>query len=118
MFKGELVVSPLADGKLWEVKEKFSFCSLQYPEWVDINPGFVTDFASIPMLLQWYEQPATGKHRRASIAHDFLYQMGLGSRKDADDTFLYLMNFDGVSYMKRYAMYWAVRAFGGLHYAV
>ena len=115
MYKGKLIVEPLGDGVFWEVKEMFSF-KTPYHGWITIHPGFMTDFASIPKAFQWFEQPASGKHRRAAVCHDYLYFLKTGKRKAADDAFLYLMEHDGVPYFKRYAMYWAVRMGGGFRW--
>ena len=86
---------------------------------VDFPAGWETDLASIPRLVRWII-PVNGKHRLAAILHDRLYEFyvnnGLMSRKDADEYFLCEMKALGVKRVKRYAMYYAVRAFGW-HYA-
>jgi hypothetical protein len=44
-------------------------------EVVTVAPGFETDFASVPRPLWWW-LPPWGRHGRAAIVHDFLYQLG------------------------------------------
>ena len=116
MYRGKLILQPLDDGRFWELEMEFAFKTPYHAEWITIPKGFLTDMASIPALMQWFEQPATGKHRKAAVCHDYLYRNGIGKRKHADDAFLYLMKMSGVSYVKRYALYSAVRAFGGFHW--
>ena len=112
MYLDKLVVSPLGDGKFWEVTQPFEFYSKIHNEYMTIPSGLLTDFASIPWFMQWFEQPASGKHNTASVVHDYLYKYGIGTREQADDLFLLLMKKDGVSWIKRHAMYYAVRLFG------
>ena len=80
---------------------------------VNIKQGFLFDGASIPKAL-WsiIGSPMTGGYQRAGCLHDGLYASQLTSRKVADEIFLQAMKYDGVSYTKRYSMYWAVRSFG------
>ncbi len=74
--------------------------------------GFKTDFASIPRLLWWIFPPATGKHRRAAVVHDYLYRYQELPRKQSDDAFLELMFNDGVNWFSRYIIYLGVRIGG------
>lgn len=77
--------------------------------------GFKTDLASIPRLARVLI-PINGKHRSAAVLHDFFYELKgkvkgrVVSRAEADNLFLEAMESEGVSYWKRYTMYWAVRA--------
>ena len=83
-----------------------------------VNEGFDFDGASIPKAL-WgiIGSPMTGGYQRAGCLHDALYASQLFPRETCDWYFLEAMESDGVGYFKRYAMYWAVRAFGGSSYA-
>ncbi len=52
-FTKILVVSPLANGKTWYLREEFGYY-IGDPEsrnTVDVPVGFMTDFASVPRLL-------------------------------------------------------------------
>lgn len=90
--------------------------------------GFSTDFASTPRIL-WPIFPKQGVYSIAALVHDFLYKSNgrhvlmsppvkaLMSRKDADRTFLSLMELLGVEKWTRKMMYRAVRMFGGRQWA-
>ena len=47
--------------------------------------------------------------------HDYMYRNKF-NRKYADECFLRLMKKDGANFAQRWAMYLAVRMFGGLFY--
>lgn len=86
-------------------------------------PGFKSDFASIPRLF-WIFLPPTGPYNQPGIIHDFLYSSyadgisedgepeGSCSRAFADVIFREAMRAKGVSWWKRWTMYFALRAFG------
>ena len=80
-----------------------------------VPTGFNTDFASIPNPLKLILSPI-GRYGKASVLHDFLYATGSVSRAKADSIFLEAMEVLKVRYLERYAMYYAVRAFGSSHY--
>ena len=86
--------------------------------WVDqqhvqmkIPKGFCWDGASVPRILQNIF-PKWGRYAVASLAHDWLYENRLGTRKQADRVFLHLMSEAGVNWVGRHLMYLAVRLFG------
>jgi len=77
-----------------------------------IPEGFITDFASIPKIFR----NIIGKmerHMPCAILHDYLYATGCVSKKEADMYFLESMKEEKVRWLKRKAMYYAVK-FGGL----
>lgn len=79
---------------------------------VEVPAGFAWDSASVPKAFQsivakW------GRHSTASLLHDRLYVEKRTSRRVADDVFLKALEEDGVGWLKRHAMYRAVRLFGG-----
>lgn len=51
---------------------------------VEVPPGFVTDFASIPQIF-WIALPKDGRYAYAAIIHDYLYWVQDRSREEADD---------------------------------
>ena len=97
----------------WELLEDFTLATDKYI--VTVKKGFDFDGASIPKAL-WsvIGSPMDGKYVPGAVIHDGLYASGILKREDADQVFLDLMSLDGVSYTKRYAMYWAVRSCGGI----
>lgn len=80
---------------------------------IQVNPGFDFDGASIPRAL-WsvVGSPMTDGYQRAGCLHDALYASEYFPREVCDMLFLKAMESDGVGYLKRRAMYRAVRAFG------
>jgi hypothetical protein len=116
-FTKILKVSPLGDGKNWVLLEEFKFyddrvkgnASEYY--WIAVEPGFMTDFASVPPLFRslvakW------GKHGNATVLHDYLYWTQRCTRKEADEIFKEAMEVFGVSPWKKWTMYLAVSWFG------
>jgi hypothetical protein len=61
----------------WELCEAVSYRLVDVPESevVNVPPGFATDFASVPRPF-WAIISPWGRHGRAAIVHDFLYQLG------------------------------------------
>ena len=82
---------------------------------VTVKTGFDFDGASIPKSF-WsvIGSPFNGAYVPSAVIHDGLYASEALSREICDEIFLELMKADGVSYTKRYAMYWAVRVGGAL----
>lgn len=70
-----------------------------------VKKGFVHDGASKGFLKHF------GKYTNASILHDALYANNF-NRAISDDLFLESMASSGVSYLRRYTYYWAVRGAG------
>lgn len=81
---------------------------------IQVNPKFDFDGASVPQCL-WSLgfSPMTGGYQRSACLHDALYASEYFERHICDLYFLHAMESEGVSYFKRYSMYYAVRAFGG-----
>ena len=84
---------------------------------VFVKEGFIFDGASIPKVL-WgiIGSPFSGKYRMAALIHDALYTVHDVDRKEADDIFFNQMKAEGVARWRMYAMYSAVRFFGGSSY--
>ena len=83
---------------------------------VVIPAGFESDGASVPRLLWGVVFPRDDRNAMfAAIFHDFLYRThpGRWTRSEADDTFLYLLEQGGVSWIRRTRAYIGVRLFGG-----
>lgn len=112
-FTHILVVSPLADGNTWALMREFGYRreidGAEEP--IDIPEGFLTDFASVPPFAQWLI-PKWGKYGNPAVVHDWLYWKQTKSRRYADETLLDAMNVTGVDFVRKYAIYWAVRCFG------
>lgn len=122
-FEGKLDVTPLSDGRNWWVNEPFEY-------WIDDNtfvrvePGFITDFASVPRIF-WNILPPWGKYGEAAVIHDHLYRT-LGevesleskngkkhlTRWQCDLVFRRAMKDLGVAAWKRWVMWAGVRIGG------
>ncbi|MGB0867156.1 MAG: DUF1353 domain-containing protein, partial [Granulosicoccaceae bacterium] len=117
-FTKPLVVTPLADGNTWLLREEFAYYVGENPQenLVLVPVGFVTDFATVPVFMRWYIN-SWGKHGNAAVIHDWLYwqqaERSGYSRAEADQIFLDGMLVLGVGQFRRHLIYWAVRLFGG-----
>jgi hypothetical protein len=74
----------------------------------EVPIGFVTDFASVPAAFTWLV-PRYGVYTKAAVLHDFLCDGALVSRADADGIFRRSMRELGVSLLRRWVMWSAVR---------
>lgn len=80
---------------------------------LQVNPKFDFDGASVPQCLWSFGfSPMTGGYQRSACLHDALYASEYFPREICDVLFLEAMESEGVGYMKRYSMYYAVRSFG------
>lgn len=110
------VVQPMQNGTDWMLLEDFLHI-LPDERLIFIPKGFIFDFASIPRLAWRLFPPATGKHRTPALVHDWLCATAAVTWKESADIFLNAMCESGVSYLKRYAIYWSVRGYGLFHKA-
>lgn len=109
-MKYSIKLRPAEQDGYWILEEPFTY------EDITVPAGFVSDLSSIPWGFQWLI-PKGGPKAAAAIVHDYLYQTGKVSRKEADEIFLKIMREQEVAAWKRYAMYGAVRLFGSNFYA-
>ena len=78
-----------------------------------IPKGFVTDFATIPKLLQWLF-PSGGEYKWECVLHDVFYDVTSVdiTREEADNVFKGAMEASGIGWWKVWCLYNAVRVFG------
>lgn len=116
-FLDHLDVRAMDDGKNWIVLHEFRYVTRD-GEVITVPAGFVTDFASIPWFFRRVAQPATGKHRRAAVIHDWIYRTASVqiSREKADLLFQEIMDIDGTPIWKSTMLYQAVDKFGRSSY--
>lgn len=82
------------------------------PVLVFVPAGFTTDLASIPRVFQSIV-PKLGHHIRPAIVHDYCYEGHTDlTRKEADAMFLDGMKSTKVNFVRRWAMWAAVRVGG------
>jgi hypothetical protein len=100
------------DGRVFRLTAAFTYGSVLLARVLEIEAGFLTDFASVPRAL-WTLLPPTGRYGKAAVLHDDLYRTpGLATRAQADGVFLEAMTELGVSKATRQIMYRGVRWFG------
>lgn len=99
----------------WLVKDVLIYISEALNRAVLVPAGFETDFASVPRLPFVYLAFGNTAHS-AAVVHDYLYSTEQAERSDADKIFLEAMKVLGIPFAKRWAMYTAVRTFGGSRY--
>jgi hypothetical protein len=115
-FKSTLWVTPRADGRCWTVGWNDFVYEDPDGRTIVVQPGFTTDFASIPQIL-WNKFPPWQEYGWASVIHDKCYQAqeinGVPIRKDeADLIFLHAMEDHGVEEATRLIIYEAVKVGG------
>ena len=96
-------------GNVFTLLRPVSVCGIVVPA------GFESDGASVPRLLWGVVFPRDDRQALCgAIVHDYLYRTHPLSwtRSEADDTFLYLMEQGGVSWIRRTRAYIGVRLFG------
>lgn len=78
---------------------------------ITVPVGYVTDFASVPRLF-WVLFPPDGKYTKAAVIHDYLCdnpKKFTHTRKQTDYIFLTAMLESGVSRLKSFILFSAVR---------
>jgi hypothetical protein len=117
-FTDVLVVSPLADGRTWVTRKEFGYDigKKGSGDSVEVEIGFMTDFASVPRPL-WALLPRWGKYGNAAVIHDWCYWEQKYSRKKSDEIFREAMEVLEVPKWKILLMYYAVRLGGSLAWA-
>lgn len=114
-FTKILIVSPLADGRSWVLREEFSYDvgEIGSGDTINVPVNFITDFASVPRPF-WWLFPRWGRYGNAAVIHDFLYWEQGRSRKQSDNIFLEAMGVLKVNKCTRYILFCSVRIFGSL----
>ena len=107
-------VTPLDNGDEWVLDADYTL-TLNDGRIIFIPKGFIFDFASTPRITWRLFPPATGKHRIPALIHDWLVAAKTVSWEEAAKIFLQAMKQAGVSKIKRYTMYYAVRIWGYFH---
>src|SRR4051794_8737219 len=110
-FTGPVVVreNEGADGSKWQLVEPLTSQGRDEP--FVVQPGFETDFASVPTAFTWLI-PRYGRYTKAAILHDWLCtraERGEFRWADADGIFRRVMRELGVPVLRRWLMWTAVR---------
>ena len=72
-----------------------------------VAAGFPTDLVSVPSVFGWFI-PRAGRYARAAVLHDHLWSVGV-DHGEADRRFRAQLEHDGVSLLRRWIMWAAVR---------
>jgi Protein of unknown function (DUF1353) len=78
----------------------------------EVDAHFPTDLVSVPGVVAWFI-PRAGRYGRAAVLHDYLWRFPERTgrdRRQADYRFRLQMQRDGVSLLRRWVMWAAVRA--------
>lgn len=110
MFNND-IVGKFVDSSRFELIESIAYVNSELE--ITVKAGFISDMASIPKMF-WgiIGSPFEGKYRKAALIHDGLYGSHWLTKKESDALFLEMMKVNGVSWLKRYTMYYAVKWFG------
>jgi hypothetical protein len=112
-FTEALVVTPLADGNSWIIYKDFFYdvSAEGSGDRIQVDLGFVTDFASVPRIL-WWALPKWGVYGNASVIHDWLYWTQKRTRLQSDNIMLEAMTVLEVQPIIKKMIYYAIRTFG------
>lgn len=112
----------LGKGKqLYTVLEPFFYVSKRFGT-IEVPPGFMTDFASVPRPVWSYISPEDPVILYGSVVHDFLYSTRGGrgtprfSREEADEVLREAMLASCARTTQAWVVFRAVRLFGGSHW--
>ena len=110
MFKNNLKVEKVGD-QVYILLEDLVYECDRFT--ITVKKGFDFDAISIPKVF-WtlVDSPFTGRAVRGATVHDALYASQVLPKNVCDEVFLAAMKDDGVSYIKRNAMYMAVKVGG------
>lgn len=101
-----------ADGSV-KKPEEYTEEEKKYRSWdkMVVPAGFVSNLTSTPRFL-WSILPPHDYYVKAAILHDYLYNQGIGTRKEADLVFYEALGVLGMPKLLRKGFYYAVRLFG------
>ena len=112
MFSGQLSIQGLKDDSdNFVINRAFSFHSYLYDIDIIIKRGFISDGASIPMVLRGLVRGTHFRYQRAFIVHDALYRSAC-NRLMADRILDEGLKDLGMGWYTRSKIYFPLRAFG------
>ena len=116
-YPEHLIVKDLENG-LWELQEPLFYDHHDGRSWM-VPRKQVTDFGSVPLIVDWFIPASASIADRPYVLHDYLYfcnRHGYSkcrSRKDADDILYFTLRLVGVDCVRSWLIYRAVRLAGG-----
>ena len=82
-----------------------------------VPAGVASDGGSIPRFAWSWCSPLDGRYLHIYVLHDWLFETHFITRAQADRTLLDLLILAGMRRTQAYAIYCAVRVFGGSHWS-
>ena len=116
-FLSELVTECISDtaasGRgFWKIHEPFTYQSDVLGETITVEPGFITDYASIPRLPFFYFLFGDTSHQ-AAVLHDWLFHNHAVCDEDTANLVLReAAEVEGIAHWRKMCIYLAVK-FGG-----
>lgn len=109
----EYILNGLSVPDEWVVDQPL--IALRNGEKIIVPRGYITDLASIPRVFRNVFN-VNGPLRAPAVLHDWLYSSQRFTRALSDQILLEAMEARGMDRVERYAIYSAVRTFGGSHW--
>jgi len=110
-FLSTLQVAKLP-GRQWRLLAPLRYQSAVLGTLIEVPTGFLTDLASVPRLPLAYLLAGDTAHE-AAVVHDYLTQVHICTRAQADAVFYEAMAVTGEPRWRRVLMWSAVRVAGG-----
>lgn len=111
---GQLHLQPLDEydegRRIYLLTEDFAYIT-RFGDKVVVPKGTKTDFASVPKCLHMLFPP-DGEYLYAAVVHDYLYENGIGTKKDADYLFKHAMLATGIPRWKVFILYHCAKIWG------
>lgn len=93
------------EGKWWQLTDSLRYWSAHLDREIVVPNGFVTNFASVPLLWNLHDRP--------SVVHDYMYRFTEDwTREKADDTYYEAMVVEDYRFYSRYPFWAGVRVGG------
>ena len=114
--KSRVVITPIG-GRNWQLVEPlhWELDEVGSGRWLTVPEGTITDLASVPRFLWWVLAPSGQPQVLAAVLHDYLYRCpdarpdGYETKRQADKLFRDAMKAIGTPWLRRWAMWFAVR---------
>jgi len=110
-FLSTLQVAKLP-GRQWRLLAPLRYQSAVLGTLIEVPTGFLSDLASVPRLPLAYLLAGDTAHE-AAVVHDYLYQVRISTRAQADAVLAEAMAVTGEPRWRRWLMWSAVRVAGG-----
>lgn len=112
MFLDNVQLEALPRGIRWRLLRRVRYQGAS--ETFEIPEGFTTDLASVPASMIWLFRSYGGPTTRCALLHDFLCDLTRQpgaplTRRDADGIFRRVLQEEGMSWLRRWLMWGAVR---------